>query len=82
MASGLWVVSSGLKPFLRGHNSNVLPALLLTSGVLTVGLSAVGYVGSLHIASQYADERFFAIKQLMWFELLGFLLGELHTSLI
>ena len=80
MAVGLWVVSSQVKPFLSGHNSDVLPSLILISSLFTIILATVGYNGSLHSASPNADERFYSVKTLMWFELLGTILGELQPS--
>lgn len=76
MASGLWIVSSQIKFFLVGHNSNVLPSLLLIVSLLTIWLSTLGYSGAMHSTSPYVDERFESIKRLMWFELLGLILGK------
>lgn len=76
MATGLWVVSSQVKMYLAGHNPNILPALILVSTLMSIGLITLGYSGTLHIASPNADDRFYSIKKLMWFELLGAVLGE------
>ena len=76
MAVGLWIVSSHVKPFLIGHNPDVLPSIILISSLLTIAVVTVGYTGALHSASPNVDERFFSVKRLMWFELLGSILGK------
>ncbi|XP_067945618.1 photoreceptor outer segment membrane glycoprotein 2-like [Watersipora subatra] len=81
MAAGVWVVSSQVKPFLQGHNPDVLPSLLVLSSLMTICMATLGYNGALHSASPNADERFLSLQRLMWFEILGTILGILSLAL-
>ena len=76
MAVGIWIISAELRPFLLGHNADVLPSFLVVSGLLTIALSVLGYHCTWYSGSPNIDDRFYALKQMMWFEFLGCFLGN------
>ena len=82
MAVGIWIISAELRPFLLGHNADVLPSFLVVSGLLTIALSVLGYHCTWYSGSPNIDDRFYALKQMMWFEFLGCFLGKLADNCI
>lgn len=81
MATGIWIVSAELRQFLLGHNADALPSFLIVNGLLTICLALFGYNSAWYSSSTIIEDRFYALKKMMWFELLACFLGKDHYRL-